>query len=285
MTADASGAPLRPARRFLSPFQVGLAILIAAAALALLGPLVLPLDPFAQSLELRNAPPSWAHPLGVDPLGRDMLARLMEGTRISLAIAIAGSMLAMALGAGLGLVGAAVGGPVGWVVFGLVDLVRTMPGILLALVLMVAFGVGAASVVLALAIAFAPIFARVAAAAYAREMGSGYVAAAWVMGAGRLSTLRRHVLPNVLGALVTQAALVVPRAITTESVLSFLGLGVAPETPTWGRMIADGTPYIEAAPHAALIPVVALSLVTIASVLIGGRLRRASDPLREMVRG
>ncbi|MCC7271195.1 MAG: ABC transporter permease [Alphaproteobacteria bacterium] len=266
-------------------FRFGLAVVLLAAAVALFGPSLVPGDPLAQTLELRNAPPSLAHPLGLDALGRDMLARLAAGARLSLGIALAGTALALALGAGLGLVGAALGGPAAWIAIGAVDLVRAMPGILLALVLMVALGMGAGSVVIALGIAYAPTFALVARASYERETAAGYVAAARVLGAGPLATLRRHILPNLAGALVTQVALVVPRAVTTESVLSFLGLGVVPETPTWGRMIADGMPFIEAAPHGALFPVLALSLATVGCVLVGDRVRAVSDPLREIVGG
>ncbi|WP_374446389.1 ABC transporter permease [Stella sp.] len=281
MTAVAAGAGSGPVRRRPAGRVAMIAAGVALLALVGYGPDLVPVDPLAQALELRNAGPSAAHPLGVDPLGRDMLARLAEGTRLSLAIALAGSMLALVLGAGIGLAAAAGGGPVRWFLLAIVDLVRTMPGVLLALVLMVALGSGALPVVLALGIAHAPVFALVAAATYDRETGAGYVQAARVLGAGRAAVLARHVLPNVAGALVTQTALVVPRAITTESVLSFLGVGVAPETPTWGRMIADGVPYIETAPHAALVPVAALSLVTIAAVLAGGRVRAALDPLRD----
>ena len=106
-------------------------------------------------------------------------------------------------------------------------------------------------------------------------------AAARVMGAPPLATLWRHVLPNIAGALVTQAAIVMPRAITTESVLSFFGLGVAPETPSWGRMISGASRFAEAAPHAVLAPVLALCLVTLGFALAGDRLRLALDPLRE----
>ncbi|BBK39047.1 amino acid ABC transporter permease [Allostella sp. ATCC 35155] len=272
-----SGRSRPAARRPVIVIGLAAAVLLLAAA----GPELVANDPLAQSLELRNAGPSAAHPLGVDPLGRDMAARLAAGTRLSLAIALAGSAVALLLGAGVGLVAAVAGGWLRSVLMGLVDLVRTMPGVLLALVLMVALGNGAAPVILALGLAFAPIFALVAAATYRREMAAGYVQAALVLGSGRFALLRRHVLPNIVGALVTQAALVVPRAITTESVLSFLGLGVAPETPTWGRMIADGVPYIETAPHAALVPMMALSLVTVVCVLAGDRLRATLDPLRD----
>jgi len=106
------------------------------------------------------------------------------------------------------------------------------------------------------------------------------VAAARVMGAAPLATLVRHILPNIAGSLVTQAAIIMPRAITTESVLSFFGLGVAPDTPSWGRMISGATRFAEAAPHAVLAPVLALSLATLGFALAGDRLRLALDPLR-----
>ncbi len=220
------------------------------------------------------------HWLGHDHLGRDILARLVAGTRISLAVALGATLLALLFGAGLGLVAEALGRWPSFLLFGAFDMVRAMPSILLALTLMVALGIGTWPLVLALGIAYAPHMALVARAAWRRESSAGYVAAARVMGAPLLATLVRHVLPNIAGALVTQAAIIMPRAITTESVLSFFGLGVAPETPSWGRMIAGATRFAEAAPHAVLAPVLALCVVTLGFALIGDRLRVALDPLR-----
>lgn len=241
-------------------------------------------DPLVQELALRNAPPDAQHWLGRDHLGRDILARLVAGTRISLAVALGATLFALLLGAGLGLLAEALGRSASFVVFGAFDMVRALPSILLALTLMVALGIGFAPLILALGIAFAPHMAVVARAAWRRETAAGYVAAARVMGSSRLSTLRRHIMPNIIGSLVTQAAIVMPRAITTESVLSFFGLGVAPETPSWGRMISGASRFAEAAPHAVLVPVLALSLVTLGFALAGDRLRLALDPLRATAR-
>jgi ABC-type dipeptide/oligopeptide/nickel transport system permease subunit len=132
-----------------------------------------------------------------------------------------------------------------------------------------------------LGVAYAPHMALVARAAWRRESATGYVAAARVMGAAPLATLWRHVRPNIAGALVTQAAIIMPRAITTESVLSFFGLGVSPETPSWGRMISGASRFAESAPHAVLAPVLALCVVTLGFAFVGDRLRLALDPLRE----
>jgi ABC-type dipeptide/oligopeptide/nickel transport system permease subunit len=184
-------------------------------------------------------------------------------------------------GAGLGLAAEALGRWPSFLVFGAFDMVRAMPSILLALTLMVALGIGIWPLILALGVAYAPHMALVARAAWRRESSAGYVAAARVMGASPLATTWRHVLPNIGGALVTQAAIIMPRAITTESVLSFFGLGVAPATPSWGRMISGASRFAEAAPHAVLAPVAALCVVTLGFALVGDRLRLALDPLRE----
>ncbi len=262
-------------------FRVGIVILAVAVLVAVLGPSLVPHDPLAQALAARNAPPDAVHWLGRDHLGRDIAARLAAGTRISLLVALGATLLSVVLGAGLGLVAEATGRWASFAVFGAFDMVRALPSILLALTLMVALGVGTAPLVLALGIAFAPHMAMVARAAWRRETASGYVAAARVMGAAKLATLGRHILPNIAGALVTQAAIVVPRAITTESVLSFFGLGLAPETPSWGRMISGAARFAESAPHAVLAPVAALCVVTLGFALVGDRLRLALDPLRE----
>jgi ABC-type dipeptide/oligopeptide/nickel transport system permease subunit len=257
------------------------ALLVALlAAVAVLAPLLLPHDPLAQDLAARNAPPGGGHWLGRDHLGRDVLSRLVLGAQLSLGVAAGATAVALVLGAGLGLAAAALGAWAERAVFALFDVVRALPSVLLALALLVAMGVGTGPVMLALGIAFAPLLAEVARAAWRREQAAGYVAAARVLGAGPLPVLVRHVAPNIAGSLVTQAAIVLPRAITSESVLSFFGLGVSPETPTWGRMIAAGVPYIERAPHAIAAPVVALALASLAFTLAADRLRIALDPLR-----
>lgn len=258
----------------------GLAIVGVAMVAALGADLLATHDPYAQNIFRRNAPPSADHWFGLDVLGRDIYSRLLAGTRLSLSIAVAATLLAFTLGAGLGLFAVTIGGVAEWLVFGAIDLVRAMPGLLLALTLMVALGVGTSSVILALGISFSPFFAYVARATWRREMAAGYVAAARVLGASEWRILGRHVLPNIGGALITQAAIVLPRAITLESVLSFFGLGVSPDMPTWGRLIAAATRYVEAAPHAVAIPVAALALVTVGLSLLGDRLRLRYDPMR-----
>ena len=265
----------------ISGLALGLMILGLALLFAMLGPSVVPHDPLTQDLAARNAPPDAVHLLGRDHLGRDVLARLAAGTRISLAVALGATLLALLLGAGLGLATEALGRWPSFLLFGTFDMVRAMPSILLALTLMVALGVGIWPLIIALGVAYAPHLALVARAVWRREDASGYVAAARVMGAAPLATLWRHVLPNIAGALVTQAAIIMPRAITTESVLSFFGLGVSPETPSWGRMISGASRFAESAPHAVLAPVLALCVVTLGFALVGDRLRLALDPLRD----
>jgi len=265
----------------ISRLALGLMILGLALLFAMLGPSVVPHDPLTQDLAARNVPPDAVHLLGRDHLGRDVLARLAAGTRISLAVALGATLLALLLGAGLGLATEALGRWPSFLLFGTFDMVRAMPSILLALTLMVALGVGIWPLIIALGVAYAPHLALVARAVWRREDASGYVAAARVMGAAPLATLWRHVLPNIAGALVTQAAIIMPRAITTESVLSFFGLGVSPETPSWGRMISGASRFAESAPHAVLAPVLALCVVTLGFALVGDRLRLALDPLRD----
>lgn len=272
-------APRRPALRFRL-YWLAYGIVALCVLLALLGPALLSHDPLAQDLSARNLAPSALHWLGTDSFGRDIGARLVAGTRLTLVVACLASLLALAGGAGLGLLGCVAGGRWRALVYAGFDIVRTMPPILLSLALMVALGVGTSSVILAVGIAYMPMFAYVARAVYAREMASGYVSAARVIGAGPWAIAGRHVLPNILGAMLTQVAIVLPRAVTTESVLSFFGLGVAPEVPTWGRVIATSVEFAEQAPTSLLFPVLALALLTLSLAVVGDRLRKHFDPLR-----
>lgn len=267
--------------RALGPIGTfGLVVIIIAAMVAVLAPLITPYDPFSQHLLQRNRGPSADYLLGVDHMGRDVLSRLILGTRISLTVGITATVVALALGALVGLGAMATGRWLEYPIFAVIDLIRAVPGILLALILIVALGQGMGSVILALGLSYAPIFARVARATWLRESTSGYAEMARLIGASEMGVLFRHVLPNVLGALITQTVIVLPRIIVTESVLSFLGLGVAPATPTWGRMISGAIIHLETAPHAILVPVLTLSIVTFALSMMGDRIRLRVDPTR-----
>jgi ABC-type dipeptide/oligopeptide/nickel transport system permease subunit len=267
-----------------SPFGLGAAASIGLigliALIAIAAPAIAPYDPLAQDLLALNQGPSAAHWLGTDHIGRDILSRLIMGGQITLAVGAGGMITAFILGGGLGLVALSLGRVPEAIVFTGIDLIRAMPGILLALLLIVALGGGVGPVTLALGLSFAPSFAYVARVAFQREMSQDYVRAARLFGGGRLHLLRRHVLPNIAGVLVTQAAIILPRCIVTESVLSFLGLGSSPDAPTWGRMIAESSRYIERAPHAILAPVLALVFLTVSLSILGNHVRRRLDPLR-----
>ena len=263
---------------------IGGAIVLLIALAALIAPQVVPYDPLAQDLLNLNRGPSAAHLLGTDHLGRDVFSRLLMGGRTTLMVGLGGTLVAFVIGAGCGLAALALGRIPEAIVFGAIDIVRAMPGILLALLLIVAIGAGTGPVLLALGLSFAPHFAYVARAAYKREAAQDYVRAAGLFGGGRLHVLFLHVLPNVMGGLITQAAIILPRCIVTESVLSFLGLGSSPDAPTWGRMVSDASRYLEIAPHAILAPVLALIALTVSILLVGDALRGHLDPLRRVKR-
>lgn len=264
----------------LDPVQMlAWGILIVTLVVAVAGPWLATHDPMMFSARM-NEPPGDGHLLGTDDAGRDVFSRLMVGTGLSLLYGASAAMVALILGAMTALLAMSLGRAAEYGLFALVDLVRALPGILFALAFIVAFEPGAFSVVLALGISFAPNFAMITRATYKQQMTQSYTQAARVLGArpGRIALV--HVLPNIGGALITQFAIILPRCIVSESVLSFLGLGVSSELPSWGRMIAAATPFMEEAPHALLAPILALSAVTFALAIIGNaqrqRLSRAS---------
>jgi len=257
------------------------AILVFMVAVALAAPWIAPFDPLDQDLLALNQPPGPEHWLGTDHIGRDVFSRLVMGARTTLLVGLGGAFAAFVFGAGFGLVALSLGRVSEAILFGAIDLVRAMPGVLLALLLIVALGEGVGPVTIALGISFAPFFAYVARAIYHREAAKDYVTAAQLFGGDPLHVLRVHLAPNLIGGLVTQAAILLPRCIVTESVLSFLGLGSSPDAPTWGRMVAEASRYIELAPHAILAPVLAIVLLTLSLSFFGDNVRRTLDPLRE----
>lgn len=255
---------------------LGLALLVLAA----LGPWLVPFDPLEQDLTALNHAPGAMHWLGTDHLGRDVLSRLLAGSGTTLAVAAGSTLLALLLGGVVGLLLAGVGRWAEALGFAAIDTLRGLPPLLLGLVALAALGPGLPPLILALALSYAPLFAHVARTARQREAAMDYVPAALVSGAGPWRILIRHILPNVAGPLVTLGAIILPRCVVTESVLSFLGLGAAPDAPTWGRMAADAARLAETAPHALLVPVIAIALATAACAALGNTARRRVDPLR-----
>jgi ABC-type dipeptide/oligopeptide/nickel transport system permease subunit len=249
---------------------------------ALFGPLFTPHDPYQFSIRM-NEGPGPDHWFGTDDQGHDVLSRLIAGTRLSLLFGAGAALVALGIGAVLSLLSLSLGRVVETGMFAIFDLIRALPVILFALACVAAFEPGPLSVMFALGVSFSPMFAMITRATWRQQMARPYVAAARVLGASRLRVTLVHVLPNIVGALVTQFAIILPRCIVLESVMSFLGLGVSPETPTWGRMIANATSFTESAPHAVLAPIIALSIATFGMALVGDALRRSFDPDRRRI--
>lgn len=257
------------------------AIVLLLAAAGLAAPWLTEHSPLDQDLLQLNKGPGAGFPLGTDHLGRDILSRLLYGARSTLAVSALGTVIAFAAGAGLGLLALTLGHWAERILFAAIDLIRALPGTLLALLLIVGLGSGSGPLTIALGVSFVPVVAYVTRAAYHREAARDYVLAAASFGGNGLHILSRHILPNIAGTLITQAAIILPRCIVTESVLSFLGVGSSPDAPTWGRMIADSSRFIERAPHAIMAPLVTLVLLTLSLSLLGNQLRRRFDPIRQ----
>lgn len=257
-----------------------LTLLALGIAIALAGPGAFDVDPAAQFLRQRNQGPSAAHLLGTDHLGRDVLARIVAGLGMSLAVAALALAVAVAAGVLPALLAMTLGGPADALLFWIVDLLRAMPGVLLALVLAAVLGSGLAPLSFAVGLTFAPTFALVTRASWKHERGMPYIGALQGIGAGPLRITFVHVLPNIAGPLVTQAAIILPRCIVTESVMSFLGLGASPDMVTWGRMVAQASRFFETNPVAVMAPTVAIGVLTLSLTVIGNAVRRGLDPMR-----
>jgi peptide/nickel transport system permease protein len=260
--------------------RAGLVFLVFLVLLAILGPALLP-DPFRQFdlEELAIRAPSADHPFGTDQLSRDILSRVVNGARISLAVAALAVTLSVSLGAGVGLVAGYWGGTVDAVLMRLVDGALAVPRLfLLLLVLAVPDRVPLAALVLLIGTTGWFATSRLVRAEVLRLREEAFVRAAEALGASRRRVIFRHLLVNAAGPLLVSATLGVGDVILLESGLSFLGLGVQPPTPSWGGMIMDARPVLEAAPWVGIFPGVAITLTVLATNLVGDALRDAFDP-------
>ncbi len=249
------------------------------AAIALLSLLWTPepLNRLRIPLRLR-APLDPAAPLGTDHLGRDLLSQLMAGAWTSLSLALVAVALGMAAGVALGLAAALKRGWLDEAAMRIMDVAFAFPAVLTAIMIATLLGPGAPTAVLAIAAFNIPVFARVARAAALQVVNRDFILAARVAGAGPLHLARRHVLPNIAGVLIVQATIQVALAILAEAGLSFLGIGIAPPTPSWGRMLADSQTYLGQAPWLAILPGGAIALTVLGFNLLGDGLRDRLDP-------
>jgi peptide/nickel transport system permease protein len=286
MAASLAAAPPGTGSRLLGhpSFRAGLLLLGLVVAAALLAGWLSPHDPLRNSFRTRFAPPGDVFWLGADRFGRDVLSRVLHGARVSLRI---GAAVALVTGIAGGLIGALAGyfraldGPV----MRLMDALMAFPAVLLAIALAAALGPSEANAVLALSVAYTPRSARVMRGAVLVVREFPFVEGARAIGAGHARVLVRHVLPNAAAPMVVQQTYVFALAVLAEAVLSFLGVGPPPPTPTLGGIIAEGRDYLVEAPWISLVPGVAISLTVLGLNLMGDGLRDALDPrLRAAVR-
>jgi peptide/nickel transport system permease protein len=267
-------------RRFMKNHSalLGGVILSFFLFISVFGPLLAPYDPFVQDLASNYQGPSPSHLLGTDDLGRDILSRLIHGARLSLEISLISVLMGLAGGLFLGVMGGFLGGWIDALIVGLIDILLSFPGILLAIVVVAVFGQGMGNTMIAIAIFSVPTFARIIRASVIQTKELEYIEAVRALGATRLRIMLGHVIPNSLSPIIVQATLMLGRAILIASGLSFLGLGVQPPFPEWGAMLSTARVLIRSNPVASVAPGVAITLVVLSFSLVGDGLRDALDP-------
>ncbi|MEN3338349.1 MAG: peptide/nickel transport system permease protein [Acidobacteriota bacterium] len=258
--------------------RIGVLIVLLAAVGAIAGPVLSPYNPAAQELARRLEAPSRAHPLGLDELGRDILARLMQGARISLLVGLAVVSVSSTLGMLFGSIAGYYGGRVDDVISRVIDVLMAFPGILLAIALVAVLGPSLTNVVLALSVIGWVGYARLVRGQALRTRELEFVQAARASGAGAPRIVIRHILPSAFPAVVVQATLGMAGAIIAEAALSFLGLGVQPPTPSWGTMLDAGRAHLFDAPHLTIFPGLAIALLVLGFNFLGDGLRDRIDP-------
>ncbi|KMO11097.1 ABC transporter permease subunit [Methylobacterium platani] len=292
-TPAASAAPAgppHPLAEFWTSFRantgavIGLALIVAVLLMAVFADVIAPHPPNLTDNAAFLKPPFWqeggslTYPLGTDAIGRDILSRLIFGARLSLSIGIAVVAVSILVGTMLGLVAGFVGGATGIVIMRVMDIILTLPSLLLAIVIVAILGPGLMNAMLAVAVVVLPHYVRIARAAVIAEKSKDYVTAARVSGAGPLRLMVGEVLPNCAAPLIVQASLGVSTAILDAAALGFLGLGAQPPSPEWGTMLADAREFVLRAWWVVTFPGLIILVTVLAFNLVGDGLRDALDP-------
>ena len=287
---QAGVAPVHPWREFWYYFSentgavIGLVTVVTIVLIALSADLIAPHSPIEQYREHFLLPPvwldggNWSFPLGTDAVGRDILSRLMHGSRYSLFVGVIVLTLSLSIGITLGLVAAYFRGTVEFVIMRMMDVILAIPGLLLALVIVAILGPSLRNAMIAIAVVFLPHFVRLTRASAVTQMTLDYVTASRVAGAGRLRLMVITVLPNCMAPLIVQASLGFSSAILDAAALGFLGMGAQPPIPEWGTMLADAREFILRAWWVVTFPGLAILIAVLAFNLMGDGLRDALDP-------
>jgi dipeptide transport system permease protein len=291
VSGSAGGAaPPGPWREFWTAFSanrgavIGLATVAVLLFVALFAPWIAPHAPNETNSAVFLLPPAWqqggsaSYLLGTDAIGRDILSRLMHGARLSLSIGVAVVALSVVVGVVLGLVAGFFRGVLEIAIMRLMDIVLTMPSLLMAIVIVAILGPGLVNAMVAVAIVVLPHYVRITRAAVIAEISRDYVTAARVSGAGTLRLMFREVLPNCAAPLIVQASLGISTAILDAAALGFIGLGAQPPSPEWGTMLADAREFVLRAWWVVTFPGLAILAAVLAFNLLGDGLRDALDP-------
>ncbi len=284
-TAGLAAAPAPPERALSRAFRrtgarIGLAIAAIFLLLTLAAPELAPYDPDDQDLSSALTPPSLEHIFGADQYGRDVLSRVMVGSRTALAAIVVADGIALLIGGSLGLVAGFAGGALDSIIMRLVDVMLAFPYLLLALIIVAALGPSLTNSIIAIGIIYTPQYARLMRGQVLSITDSDFVWAARSVGAGRTRIMLRHVLPNSLSPVLVMATLQAGSVVVETAGLSFLGLGAQPPSPDWGALLADGHAYFLSAWWIATFPGLAIFCVVTGFNLLGDALRDELDPRR-----
>lgn len=270
--------PLHDTTRNPKLVAASMIVLVILVFCALFGPFLPLPDPYGQDISRTMESPSLSHWLGTDQLGRDILSRLVAGSRFSLLIGLGAVAVGLLFGVPLGMLAGYYGRWVDLLLGKLIDVLLAFPGIILALAVVTVTGPGVGNLILAIGLRTIPMFARVARAETLSLRQRDFVEAARAIGCRHHQIMAWHLLPNIVGPLTIVASLQTATAILIGATLSFLGVGISPEVPEWGSMINAGRPYMMRSPHLVLVPGFALIVAMMALNIIGDFLRDRLDP-------
>src|SRR5262245_1210819 len=257
---------------------IGALVVLLFVLMAVGAPWLAPSDPVRTDWSQIRKAPSWAHPFGTDDLGRDGLSRVVWGARISMQAGVLSILLAIAVGVPTGLIAGYYGGALDQIIMRLTDAWLSFPFLILAIGLVTILGPSLTNATVAIGLGATPTYIRLTRGLVLGTQAEDYVHGARALGAGDARVMARHILPNIVSSLLVQATVSVPAAIIAEAVLSFLGLGVQPPSPSWGTMLNVAQQFLEQAPWMALWPGVAIFSLALSFNLAGDGLRDALDP-------